>query len=153
MKNIDVYTETFKLRLEQFIIGCDSLEESGLWNIEEYGEMDVFYSSDMTCIILRLIASDGRITEREVEYLNKNFGFEYDLPSLVELYESSYDSIGKQFDVNFEKGVDILKEINEKLANEYRTLLALACDIIIASDGIVASAEIAELNRVKSLFE
>lgn len=153
MKNIDVYSEEFKIKHEQFIIGCDSAEEMGLWDKESYGEMDAFYSSDMACIIIRLIASDGRVTEKEVEYLNTNFGFDYDLESLVEVYETSGDAIGGSFNEFFESGVNLLRTVNEKLANAYRELLALACDIIIASDGIVTTAEINELNRVRALFE
>ncbi len=153
MKNIDVYSEEFKIKHEQFIIGCDSVEEMGLWDKERYGEMDAFYSSDMACIIIRLIASDGRVTEKEVEYLNTNFGFDYSLESLVEVYETSGDAIGGSFNEFFESGVNLLRTVNEKLANAYRELLALACDIIIASDGIVTTAEINELNRVRALFE
>ncbi len=153
MKNIDIYSEEFKIKHEQFIIGCDSVEEMGLWDKERYGEMDAFYSSDMACIIIRLIASDGRVTEKEVEYLNTNFGFDYSLESLVEVYETSGDAIGGSFNEFFESGVNLLRTVNEKLANAYRELLALACDIIIASDGIVTTAEINELNRVRALFE
>ncbi len=153
MKNIDVYSEEFKIKHEQFIIGCDSVEEMGLWDKETYGEMEAFYSSDMACIIIRLIAADGRITQKEVEYLNTNFGFDYSLDALIEVYETSREAIGSSFDKFFENGVELLRSINEKLANAYRELLALACDIIIASDGIVTTAEISELNRVKALFE
>lgn len=144
MKNIDVYTENFKIKHEQFLIGCDSIEESGLWDKEQYGEMDVFYSNDMASIIIRLIASDGRITEREVSYLNENFGLDYTLETLTEVYEHSKEAIGASFDEVFENGVALLRSINEKLADAYKELLALVCDIIIASDGIVTPAEIAD---------
>lgn len=153
MKNIDVYSEEFKIKHEQFIIGCDSVEELGLWDKETYGEMDAFYSTDMACIIIRLIASDGRITEKEVDYLNKNFGFDYDISALKELCETSNDAINGSFDEIFENGVKLLCTVNEKLAKAYRELLVLICDIIIASDGVVTSAEIKELNRVRALFE
>ena len=152
MKNIDIYTEEFNIKHEQFIIGCDAIEEEGLWNKEEYGEMEAFYSADMTCIIIRLIASDGRISEKEVDYLNKNFGFDYDLATLTEVFESMSESLGSSFDEAFVRGAELLKTVNEKLALAYRELLALACDIIIASDGVVTSAELDELKRVKSLF-
>ncbi len=153
MKNIDIYSQEFKFKHEQFIIGCDAVEETGAWDKISYGEMDAFYSNDMACIIIRLIASDGRVTEKEVKYLNNNFGFDYDLQTLVQVYETSAEAIGDSFDNLFKSGIEILRAANEKLANAYRELLALACDIIIASDGVVTTAEIEELNRVKALFE
>ena len=68
------------------------------------------------------------------------------------IFESMSESLGSSFDETFVRGVELLKTVNEKLALAYRELLALACDIIIASDGVVTSAELDELKRVKSLF-
>ena len=152
MKNIDIYTEEFNLKHEQFIIGCDAIEEAGLWDKEAYGEMEAFYSADMACIIIRLIAADGRITDKEVDYLNENFGFDYDLVTLIHAYESSKEVLGEAFDEFFVKGIELLESINAGMAKAYRALLSLACDIIIASHVVVTSAEIKELERVKSLF-
>jgi len=70
MKNVDMYIDSYKTKHEAFLIGCDSIEELGLWDKENLGEMDVFYSNDLTSIIIRLIATDGKITQKEVDYLN-----------------------------------------------------------------------------------
>ena len=153
MKNIDTYVETFKFNHEAFINGCDSLEELGLWDKDALGEMDAFYSNDLTSVIIRLIATDGRVTQREVDYLNATFGFEYTLDGLTEVYESCKDDIGRSFDENFENGITYMRKINSNLADAYKGLLALICDIIIESDGIVARAELDEVKRLKALCD
>ncbi len=147
MKNI----ESFKVKYEEFITGCDSIEEMGLWDKEELGEMDAFYANDITSIIIRLIASDGKITQKEVDYFNDSFGFEYTLSELADIYDSCKDDIGHSFDENFENGISYMRKINTKLADAYKELLVLVCDIIIESDGIVAVPEIAEINKLKDL--
>ena len=45
-----------------------------------------------------------------------------------------------------------MRSVNEKLADAYRELLGLACDIIIESDGIVYPSETEEAMRLKKLF-
>ena len=153
MKSIDVSVESFKLKYEEFFIGCDSLEEIGLWDKTAYGEMEVFYMNDLTGVILRLIATDGKITEKEVEYFNKAFGFDYTLEELVAVYENTEGSIEASFDENFENGISLMRKINDKLADAYKELLALCCDIIINSDGVITETEIEEVKRLKALCE
>lgn len=153
MKDIDISVESFKLKYEDFFIGCDSLEEIGLWNKDTYGEMEAFYMNDLTGVIIRLIATDGKITEKEVDYFNKSFGFDYTLEELVAVYDNSNGSIEASFDENFENGISLMRKINSKLADAYKELLALCCDIIIKSDGIITDAEIEEVKRLKALCE
>jgi hypothetical protein len=138
MKNI----ESFKVKYEEFITGCDSIEEMGLWDKEALGEMDAFYANDLTSIIIRLIASDGKITQKEVDYFNDSFGFEYTLGELKDVYDSCKDDIGRSFDENFENGISYMRRVNSKLADAYKELLSLICDIIIESDGMISEAEI-----------
>ena len=151
MKNIDMYVENFKARHEMFINACDSMEVLGLWDKEKLGEMDTFYSTDLASIIIRIIASDGKITDKEVKYLNKTFDFKYTLHELIEVYNSCKDDIGHSFDESFENGITHMRKINEKLADEYKELLFLVCDIIIESDGIISEAEIEEVKRLKEI--
>lgn len=151
MTNLDVYTESFKLKLEKFLLGCDAIEELELWDKEQYGEMDVFYENDLVSVIIRLIATDGTISGREVEYLNKTFGFSYTLAELRDVYQNCKEEVGRSFDEAFTNGITLMRSLNEKLADAYKELLGLICDIIIASDGIVTEAEIAEAKRLKSL--
>jgi len=153
MKNIEAYTDSFKMKYEAFINGCDSIEEIDLWDKEALGEMDVFYTNDLTSIIIRLIAVDGNISQKEVDYLNKTFGFEYNLNELVEVYENCIDNIDESFDENFENGISYMRKINGKLADAYKELLYMICDIIINSDDVISSAEIDEVKRLKEMCE
>lgn len=152
MKRIDMLTEEFKTKYERFLIGCDALEDLNLWDKEEHGEMDVFYQNDLVSVILRLIAVDDDISEKEAEYLNKNFGFEYTADELADIYESCDEEISHSFDEQFENGITYMRSINEKLADAYKELLALICDIIIESDDVITPEEIEEAKKLKAMF-
>ena len=77
MENLNMYIEEFKVKYDAFLIGCDSIEELGMWDKEEFGEMDAFYLNDLSSVVIRLIAADGKITQKEVDYLNAPFEFDY----------------------------------------------------------------------------
>ncbi|MBQ3528333.1 MAG: TerB family tellurite resistance protein [Clostridia bacterium] len=153
MKNVEMYIESFKLKYEAFITGCDSIEDMRLWDKEAHGEMDVFYSSDLASVIIRLIAVDGKITQKEVDYLNETFDFEYTLEELKELYNSCKEDIGHSFDESFENGITYMRSVNKSLADAYKELLSLICEIIIESDGVVSEEEIAEVKRLKAMCD
>lgn len=152
MDRIDMLTNAFKSQYERFLIGCDAIEETGAWDKENLGEMDVFYENDLVGLLLRLIAADGRISEKEAEYVNKNFGFDYSAGQLADIYENCREAIGAPFDEKFKDGVRQMKAINGKLADAYAELLGLACDIVAASDGEIAPEEIEEAKRIKALL-
>lgn len=150
MKN---YVDSFKMKYESFLTGCDSIEEMGLWDKEANGEMDVFYSNDLASVIIRLIAVDGVIAQKEVDYLNSTFGFDYTLAQLQEVYDNCKEDIGHAFDETFENGITLMRKINAKLADAYKELLSLICTIIMEGDGTVAAAEMEEVRRLKALCE
>lgn len=151
MEKIESLTKAFKAGYERFLIGCDAIEETGGWDKEAFGEMDVFYENDLVSLILRLIAADGKISEKEAEYLNRNFGFDYTAERLAEVYENCRGEIGGAFDKKFKNGLACMKKINGKLASAYEELLGLVCDIVIASDGEISPEEIEEAKRIKAL--
>jgi len=151
MKNTEICADGFKVRYEAFINGCDSLEDIGLWDKENLGEMEAFYTNDLASIIIRLIATDGYIVQEEVDYFNKTFGFGYSLDKLVELYNDCKENIDEAFDENFENGITYMRKINGKLAEEYKELLYMVCDIIINSDGIVTAEEISEIEKLRDM--
>ncbi len=153
MNNVEKYVESFKLKYELFLNGCDSIEEMGLWDKDAYGEMDVFYTNDLVSVIIRLIAADGVISHKEVVYFNETFGFDYTIAELQDVYNACKDDIGHAFDENFENGITVMRKINAKLADAYKDLLGLICDIITESDGIIAESEIAEVKRLKAMCE
>ena len=153
MKRIDMLTEEFKSKYDRFMTGCDALEELKEWNLEELGEMDVFYQNELISVILRLIAADGEISGKEAEYLNKCFGFAFSAEELADVYETCREEIGVPFGERFKKGAEMMRAVNEKLADAYRELLRLVCDIIIESDGVVERSEIEEAKDLKQLLE
>ncbi|MBE6761602.1 MAG: TerB family tellurite resistance protein [Ruminococcaceae bacterium] len=150
MSNLNTYIESFKMKYDSFIVGCDSVEELGLWDKENLGEMDAFYSNNMSSLILRVIAIDGKITQKEVEYLNKSFGFNYTLNELTQVYDICKEEILKSFEESFENSFSYLQEINPKLAEAYKELIVLICEIIIKSDDVVSPSEISEVECIKA---
>ncbi|MBE6960796.1 MAG: hypothetical protein E7448_08790 [Ruminococcaceae bacterium] len=153
MKNLNNNRESFKLKYASFLTGCDAIEDQDLWDKEALGEMEAFYANDLTGVIIRLIASDGKITQSEVAYLNEAFGFDYTVEELTELYDTCKEDIDRSFDENFENGITYMRKINPKLADAYKELLFLVCEIIIDSDGIIAVPEISEVVRLRILLE
>ncbi len=153
MKNIDKFIEDYRIKYEEFITGCDAIEEAGLWDTETYGEMESFYTNDLVSMIVRLIAVDGKITRREAIYLDQTFEFNYTLDELIEVYNDCKDNLGEDFDKNFKQGIDLMRGINARIADSYKELLTLICEIIIESDGVVAESELAEVKRLKSMFD
>lgn len=152
MENIDSLTKAFRFQYERFQLGCDAIEETGAWDKEKFGGMGVFYENDLLCMILRVIVADGKISEKEVEYLNRNFAFGHTVESLAEVYDNCRGEIGESFDMKFKRGVECMKSINGKLAALYTELLGTICDILIASDGEISPDEIQEAQRIKSLL-
>ncbi len=153
MENIDNLTRAFRSLYERFLLGCDAIEETGAWDKEALGGMGVFYETGLIALILRLVVADGTISGKEVEYLNRNFGFDYTVPRLAEVYENCREAIGGgSFDEQFRGGFARMKEINGKLAAAYAELTGLVCDIVAAGDGTVSPEEIEEIRRIKALL-
>ena len=153
MKKIDELTEAFKSRLDAFTIGCDSIEEIELWNKEENGELDVYYLNEYVTTILRLIAADGVITDQEAEYVNLNFGFSYTADELKDIYENCQLVINDSFDERIREDIETLKSVNGKLAEEFKELIRLICEIIAASDNAIAEEEKKELQIIEKALQ
>lgn len=151
MNKLDMLTEGFKTKYDHFITGCDAIEDTGAWDVEKLGEMDVFYVNDLISIIIRIIAADGNISQKEVEYLNKNFGFEYTVEELTFAYDECKDEISNSFDESFDNGISYMRKINSKLADAYKDLLMHICQIIIESDDIITPAETAEVRKLQEM--
>ena len=141
MKDLNLLTESFKTKYERFIIGCDSVELDETWNKAEDGEMDVYYENELISVILSLIIADGKISDKEVKYLNDNFGLSYTVDELKNVYFNCGEEIENYFENNFKAGYEKLRSFNEKLAEAYKELFELICRIIAASDGVVSEEE------------
>jgi hypothetical protein len=153
MANAEKYINLFQKKYEQFLAGCDSVEELERWNTSYYGDMDVFYTNDLVSVIISLIASDGEISQKEAVYLNEAFGFDMTLEALTAIYENCPEAIDNTCNETFASGIDRLETINPKLAEAYRELLSLICDIIMESDGVITEKEVAKAKALKAQFE
>lgn len=142
---------TFHKNCRQFIEGCDKLEEAGLWNKEALGEMEAFYLNDMASVVIRLIALDKNISEKEVKYLKESFGFSYTVDELAIVYENSKENLQEYFDEDLSNAVKYLWELDRELADCYQKLIYLICDIIASSDGIVLTMEKKEIERLMAM--
>ena len=154
MKKIDTLTDTFKMRLDAFTIGCDSLEEIEKWDKDTYGDLDVYCLNEFVSTILRLIMSDKEISEKEVDYLNENFGFSYNVDSLRDVYENCEEVFnGSAFHERIREDIELLSAVNTELVEEFKELLRLICRIIAASDELFTEEEQSELQTVEDLLK
>ena len=115
--------------------------------------MDVYYSNDIVSVIIRLIAADGSFSERETDYLNEFFGFDYTTEELKNIYDDCGEAIESLFDEDLGSGLSNMRAINEKLAEAYKDLLLTVCDIIIESDGVIDSAEVDLAKQLKDIAQ
>lgn len=151
MGNLDELTNVFLSKMDKFLISCDAIEAKGLWDKEEYGEMDVFFQNEIQSVIIHLIAVDGMIHQSEVDYLNKNFRMDYSKEELQSVYDNCPTEIDHFFDDNFKGGLFILQGIDNELAVLYMDLFHTICDIIVESDTQISEAELEELKKFQSL--
>ena len=148
MEKMKKYAEEFKFKLEHFMTGCDSLEEAHLWDKEALGEMDVYYEGEQASIAIGLISSEGRCSGGEAEFMADMFGFENTPDELEEIYENCKENLDVMFEDGNENGFTLMKNINEKLAESYKELVALVCEIVMEADGTVVKAETALAEKI-----
>ncbi|MBQ6836351.1 MAG: TerB family tellurite resistance protein [Clostridia bacterium] len=150
MEKMKNYSEEFKFKFERFMTGCDSLEEAQAWDKEALGEMDVYYTNELVSIAIRLISSDGRFSGGEAQFMEDMFGFECTPSQLEDIYENCEDNLETMFDEGSANGFTLMKNINEKLADAYKELVALVCEIVMEADGSVVKAEMAAAEKIKA---
>ena len=135
----------FKFEWERFLNGFDSLEETGKWDVEEYGEMETFCENILVCILVKAVFADREAAQEEVDAINDMFGFELDINAVSQILgimDSEKNDILDDPKATF----DLIKTANEKIYNEFKELVCAACQIIIESDGLTASVETEKLN-------
>ena len=153
MKNINEMSELFLSKYDAFIDRCDELEEKGVWDKDEYGEMEMFFLGDVISDIFHLIGADGEISRGEIDFFRKNFRFDVTDEDLKEMYKLCCDDVcGDFFETQFKENMEFLRGVDQKLLEDYKELLLLICDIIIASDDIVCDVEIEEKKKLIALL-
>ena len=154
MKELDIKAESFQLKFEKFLIGCEAVEHATLWDADTYGEIEDYFAGLLVSIILRTITADGWVSDREVDYLNELFGFTYESGELEQVYESCSEMIqSESFEEELTDGIARLRECNARLGDAFVDLVALVCEIIARSDGFVTDEEKTEIGKIKALLE
>lgn len=151
MSDIKGLSEQFKFMYEKFINGCDAIEEADQWDKEEYGEMEAYYTGDLMSVVTYLTAVDGVFGEAEANNINNLLGLDYSVDDLQEIYNECEANINEIAQTGVEEGLELLKSINIKLAEHYKELLVLACEIIANSDCFVANEEDAVINSISAM--
>lgn len=146
--DIDRHSEEFRLNWERFVHACDAAEAEGRWDTDGLGEMEGYYFNTVLGVILHLIITDGNVAEREVEALNRNFGFDYTVESLLELYYSVGEQIEGNYLDNAKEALALLNRIDPAMADDFRDLLDLICTIVAESDEGVSETELDEFRKL-----
>ena len=152
MTKLQEMSENFKYQYEKFLNGCDALEDKKDWDVSVNGDMETYYFNDIMCVIVLLISADGKFAGGEAKYINDIFGFSYTPEELRELYRTNGEDIQNMLEAEVPAGYRRMKLINSKLAEHYRQLIFLICDIIAESDGYIQDAELKQIERVKAGF-
>lgn len=134
--------EQFQKNVEAFLEACEDLQKKGLWDEVEYGNVQAYYVNDLVCIITKIIAADGEITDCETQLLGEVFGFDYTVEELQEVYEICADGIEEFFETGVNEAYQLLQDKDSDLANSYKELLLEAANVAVDSDGVkTVSAE------------
>ena len=154
MNELDISAESFQLKFDKFLMGCEAVGGATLWDDDTYGAMEDYYAELLVSTLLRTITADGWVSDREVAYLNQLFGFDYDSGELEQVYDGCSDMLGSEcFDKELTDGIRRLRECSEPLANAFLELIDLVCDIIARSDGFVTEEEKTEIERIRNLVK
>ena len=152
MSSLQEYMAGFRLNYEKFLVGCDALEEEGLWPMDELGEMDVYFANDLACVIIRLIAADGVFAEEEIDFLNGALGTNYTVEELESVFNWCGDIINTMFEREIDESIAQLTELNPDLAAIYKQMLELIAQIVIKSDGVITESEKAIANQLLAVI-
>lgn len=133
-------TESFALKHERFLMGCDSQEELLAWDKDALGEMDVYYENVLITAVIRMVAADGAFSREEAELLQTVFAFRYSREELRSIHEEvDFHESDDQFVRSLREDLDRLESINERLCLAFRELVELACRIAMEIDGTDAA--------------
>ncbi len=131
----------FKTRYDAFALGCENADRDGHWNTEENGPIEGYAFSALTGAILSLMVADGNVGERETEYLDRTFGFDYSVDDLLALFRFSARDLRENAVANVKDAAEKIHLADEALAGSFAELLSLACRILSESDDGVQTAE------------
>jgi len=140
----------FTFQWERLINGFDSTEELGLWNKEEYGEMEVYCENVLITVLMHFMAVDNTITQAEVDAINSMFGFEFTLDNIMNICETMEEELENYVEAP-KQMINVIEDANPKIAEAFKTLLIDACSSILESDSMT-SEEKSELQEMIDLL-
>lgn len=152
-ETLDMLTRQFRERYDGMADLCAAAENDGRWDSDRDGSMEGFAFAALSGAILSLIVSDGNVGERETEYLNGAFGFDYTVDDLLGLFRFSASDLRDNAAQNVTETVRALDESDPAVGAEFRALLKLACRIISESDDGVAEKERVLISRLEKAAE
>lgn len=141
MTELQKHINSFRNKYKRFNANLTSEDVLEKWNEDENGAIDVFYENELVSIALTVISSDGKIFVKEAGYLDETFGFSYTADDLAQMYINAHDEIDNYFEDCFKQGYQMLRDINEDLAKQYKDIFYLLCKIVAESDGVVSDDE------------
>ena len=156
MSTIDQKVIRFRDVLAHFFSSCEEINDyPNLWDKVQNGQMTAYYENIFLCLVLRLIAKDGKIHNKEIDYLNRCFAElkgSYNARDLELIYLNSKEYLS---DYSF---VEWLKEsskllYNDMMRQDYAELVKLICLITIQSDGEIERSEIEEAELILSSLD
>ena len=116
MSKLNAYSESFKVGYEKFLIGCDAQEEMDGWDTETDGEMEGYYSNILVSVVMKLMASDGVFTEKEVEYFIAYKTDGNETPQLEEIEQLEWLNLEEAKEqVTYDRDREILLKVQEYL--------------------------------------
>ena len=153
MSQLDMSAETFQTKFEQFLIGCEDAEQGSIWNRDEYGEMQDYYAGLLVSMILRIVTSEGWISDEEIEYLNLVFGFSYDSGELEQVFEGCRDMVtSSDFETELRESALLLHQISTERYHEFHELVALIGEIFANSEDFISESQKNEMLHLQELL-
>lgn len=95
---------------------------------------------------MHFIAVDGKVTQTEVDTLNKLFDFDFSFEYVQDLCNTMDDELDDYVEMPNQL-IEVIAEANEKIADSFKMLLVDACNAIVESDDvtIIENDELKEL--------
>lgn len=149
----EIALEHFITDYDAFIADCSECEQSGAWNVDEYGYMAAFFESDLFAVALQVMSADGVFERPEAEVLNRMFQTSYTSRDLRKLYVSLKPVIDDYCDEEAGDAVTLLSQVDPKLCEEYKRLILEACRIISLSDGVAEGEERLLIEKLRIALE
>ncbi|MDO4796883.1 MAG: TerB family tellurite resistance protein [Coriobacteriales bacterium] len=137
----EIALANFEKDFDEFLIACNELEESGVWNASEMGPAAAYFQADVFGAILQVMRADGVFERPEAEVLNAMFGTSYTPRQLSELYHSIDPVLRSYLNEDADDALTMLKDLDPELADSYRNLLLEACRIVSLADGVAEKSE------------